>query len=255
MRPSNYHTHTVFCDGKDTPEALAREAIRLGCPELGFSGHAHTFFDESYCMSLAGTEAYKADIRALRRKYAGQLRILLGVEQDFYSEAPTDDYDYVIGSVHYVKKDGCYLPVDESRALQQQAVAEHYGGDFYAFVEDYYRTVADVYDRTHCSIIGHFDLIEKFNDDGSLFDTNHPRCRAAALAALERLMQTPAVFEINTGAIARGYRTQPYPAAWIQNELHARGKRLLWSSDCHDKKDMLFGFDARKEPYGRLSDL
>lgn len=252
MRPSNYHTHTVFCDGIDTPEALVREAIRLSCPELGFSGHSYTFFDESYCMSPAGTEAYKADVRALRQKYAGRIRILLGVEQDFYSEAPTDDYDYVIGSVHYVKKDGCYLPVDESRELQQQAVAEHYGGDFYAFVEDYYRTVADVYDRTHCDIIGHFDLIMKFNDDGALFDPYHPRCRAAVLTALKRLMQTPAVFERNTGAIARGYRTQPYPAAWIRDELHARGKCLLWSSDCHDKKDLLFGFDERQEPYGQL---
>ena len=71
-------------------------------------------------------------------------------------------------------------------------------------------------------------------------------------AALERLMQTPAVFERNTGAIARGYRTQPYPAAWIRDELHARGKCLLWSSDCHDKKDLLFGFDERQEPYGQL---
>ena len=82
-------------------------------------------FRKRYCMSLAGTEAYKAGIRDLQQTYAGQLRILLGVEQDFYSEAPTDDYDYVIGSVHYVKKDGCYLPVDESRELQLQAVAEN----------------------------------------------------------------------------------------------------------------------------------
>lgn len=255
MRPSNYHTHTTFCDGKDTPEALVREAQRLGCPELGFSGHSYTFFDESYCMSLAGTEAYKAGIRDLQQTYAGQLRILLGVEQDFYSEAPTDDYDYVIGSVHYVKKDGCYLPVDESRELQLQAVAEHYGDDFYAFIEDYYRTVADVYDRTRCDIIGHFDLITKFNNDGTLFDVNHPRYRAAASAALERLAQTPAVFEINTGAIARGYRTQPYPEPWIISELHTRGKRLLWSSDCHNKANLLFGFDERREPYGRLSDF
>lgn len=36
MIPSNYHTHTRFCDGKNTPEEIVREAIRLGCPELGF---------------------------------------------------------------------------------------------------------------------------------------------------------------------------------------------------------------------------
>ena len=34
MMFSNYHTHTTYCDGADTPEELVLEAIRLGCPEL-----------------------------------------------------------------------------------------------------------------------------------------------------------------------------------------------------------------------------
>ena len=41
MMFSNYHTHTTYCDGANTPEELVLEAIRLGCPELGFSGHSH----------------------------------------------------------------------------------------------------------------------------------------------------------------------------------------------------------------------
>ena len=110
MIPSNYHTHTIFCDGKDTPEELVQEAIRLGCPEIGFSGHSYTAFDESWCMSKEGTKEYKACVRSLQKKYAGQIRILLGVEQDLYSEEPTDEYDYIIGSVHYVKKGEVYLP-------------------------------------------------------------------------------------------------------------------------------------------------
>ena len=48
---SNYHTHTAFCDGRDEPEAIVREAIRLGCPELGFSGHSHVPFDDC-CLSV-----------------------------------------------------------------------------------------------------------------------------------------------------------------------------------------------------------
>ena len=45
MALSNFHTHTTYCDGKDTPRALAEEAMRLGCPALGFSGHSYTAFD------------------------------------------------------------------------------------------------------------------------------------------------------------------------------------------------------------------
>ena len=29
MIPANYHTHTLFCDGKNTPEEMVLEAIRL----------------------------------------------------------------------------------------------------------------------------------------------------------------------------------------------------------------------------------
>ena len=59
MPLSNYHTHTAYCDGKDTPRALVEEAVRLGCPALGFSGHSYTAYDPDCCMSPEGTQAYR----------------------------------------------------------------------------------------------------------------------------------------------------------------------------------------------------
>ena len=122
MIPGNYHTHTTFCDGKSTAEEVVRKAIELGMTELGFSGHSHTFFDHTYAMTRWGTKEYVATIRQLQEKYRDQIRIYLGVEQDYYSEEPTDEYEYIIGSVHYVKKDGCYLSVDSGRHLQIDSV-------------------------------------------------------------------------------------------------------------------------------------
>lgn len=241
MTPSSYHTHTTFCDGRNTPEEMVQEALRLGCPAIGFSGHSYTPFDESYCMSREGTKEYKACVRSLQRRYAGQIRILLGVEQDFYSEEPTNDYDYVIGSVHYVKKGRAYLPVDESAEKQVEIVNRYYGGDFYEFAEDYYKNVAGLCRKTKCNLIGHFDLITKFNERGILFDTENPRYRAAAERALQELMMHPAAFEINTGAIARGYRTEPYPEKRIIGLLLDRGIRVVKTSDAHSKEHLLYG--------------
>lgn len=246
---SNYHTHTVFCDGKNTPEELVQEALRLGCPEIGFSGHSYTFFDESYCMSPEGTEEYRACIRELQQKYEGRIRIRLGVEQDYYSEEPTAEYEYVIGSVHYVKKGTEYLPVDESRERQQQVIRQYYNGDFYSFAEDYFETAADLYRKTRCDIIGHFDLIAKFNEGGILFDPEHPRYRTAADRALQTLLQTPVRFEWNTGGIARGYRTEAYPAENITRQICAAGKKPLFSSDCHEAARLLFGADLYEERF------
>lgn len=243
---SNYHTHTAFCDGRDEPEAIVREAIRLGCPELGFSGHSHVPFDDC-CMSVEGTERYKAEIRRLKEKYADEIRIYLGVEQDYYGDLPTDDYEFVIGSVHYVEKDGEYLSVDLSRESFLQYVERFYGGDVYAFAEDYYALVARIHEKTRCRIVGHFDLITKFNEDDCLFDTAHPRYRRAALAALDALADKPVLFEINTGAISRGYRRTPYPAPWILAELRARGAGLLLSSDCHRREDLLCALEPWRD--------
>ena len=243
MIPANYHTHTRFCDGENSPEELVRRAVLLGCPELGFSGHSYTAFDESYCMSVEGTREYIAAVRSLQKEYRGKIKILLGIEQDYYSCMPTEEYDFVIGSVHYVKKDGCYLPVDESRDIQQEIVSRFYDGDFYSFIEDYYQTVTDIYRKTRCQIIGHFDLIKKFNASLDLFDPQHPRYLAAVNKALDALMDVPVTMEVNTGGIAKGYTTEPYPSQDVLSRWLAAGKPVIYSSDCHKAEQLLFGYD------------
>lgn len=243
MAYATFHNHTTFCDGKNTAEEMVQAAISLGCPALGFSGHSYTWFDETYCMSKAGTAAYKAEITRLKQAYAGTLRILCGVEQDYWSDAPTDGYDFIIGSVHYVQKNGHYLPVDNSKEELLQGVNAQYGGDLLAFCEDYYRQIADVQNKTGCTFVGHFDLVSKFNENGALFSEDDPRYRRAALSAIDALCAQNAVFEINTGAIVRGYRTTPYPSRFLLERIRDRGCKVLLNADCHDASKLLFGLD------------
>ena len=64
---TNLHTHTSFCDGKSTPEEMISYAIEKGFGSIGFSGHGHTSFDESYC--ITDTDGYIAEIKRLKEKY------------------------------------------------------------------------------------------------------------------------------------------------------------------------------------------
>ena len=251
---SNYHTHSTFCDGADSPEDLVLEAVRLGCPEIGFSGHSY-LEEDTGSMRPEGTHAYCAEVRRLKEKYADRIRVYLGIELEYYSEKPEGEtFDYVIGAVHYVRRDGLMCPVDESLERFLQNVESVYHGDFYAFAEDYYRTVADVYNRTRCQIIAHFDLITKYNEGNALFDVSHPRYVAAADRALDALLETPAVLEVNTGAIARGYRKTPYPDGRILRRWLDAGRPVILSADCHDKRQLLCGFEeiARSFPKPEL---
>ena len=242
MYYANYHTHTCFCDGRDTPEQLVREAIRLGCPALGFSGHSYAPYDAA-CMPKERILPYQAEIRRLQSAYSGQIRILLGIEQEYYSDEPTEAYDYVIGAVHNLRHGSEYRSVDHTRERLIAIVDDWFGGDWYAMVEEYYRLVGDLYEKTHCRVIAHFDLIEKFNEAGDLFDRMHPRYRAAALGALERLKTAPVIFEINTGAIARGCRTMPYPDAFLLRAMQSAHVPLMLNSDCHDRRFLLCQFE------------
>ncbi len=243
MIAKDLHMHTAYCDGKDTPEDMVLSAVDKGLDTVGISGHSYTFFDESYCMQKEDIPRYIAELRYLRAKYFDRIHVLCGVEQDYYSDYPTDEFDYIIGSVHYIKVGDEYIPVDESVEILRAAVQKHFGGDVYALCELYFDTVADVVEKTRCDIIGHFDLISKFIEREPLFDTEHPRYVKAWKAAVDRLVTYDVPFEINTGAISRGYRTQPYPDEEMIAYIKAKGGRLILSSDAHSKENIAYKFE------------
>ena len=244
MGRQDLHVHTVFSDGANSPEEMVRAAVGMGLDAIGFSDHAHTAFDESWCMAVGADAAYRAEIARLKAAYAGSIEIFCGIEQDLYSDTPTEGYDYVIGSVHYLRKDGVYLPVDETPELLRAAADEHFGGDLYALCEAYYDAVRQVPEATGATIIGHFDLISKFIERVPLFDPLHPRYVAAWQGAADALLKTGLPFEINTGAMSRGWRTSPYPAADVRDYLRARGARFLLSGDSHSAETLCYGFEA-----------
>ncbi len=238
----NLHTHTTFCDGANTPEEMVRSALALGMDSLGFSGHGPSCAPDDAAMPPESVPAYRAELLRLCPEYAGQMDILLGLERDYFWAPDGDGWDYVIGSVHYVEKDGAWLGVDHSPAVFLQTVERYYAGDCLAFAEDYYRLVGGVAEKTGCQIIGHFDLITKFNEGDRLFDATHPRYVQAALSALDLLAGRDVVFEINTGAISRGYRSAPYPAPWLLRAIRARNLPICITSDSHSASTLLHAF-------------
>ena len=240
MALPTYHAHTTFCDGRDSAEDMVKAAIKLGLSEIGFSGHAPMPFANNWCMTKDDVRAYFKTVTALKEKYKDKIRIFVGVEFDAYSSPSDIPYDYVIGSVHHVLKDGTYLTVDESMEATRHNIINYYGGDAYSYVEDYYDTVSKLYEATHCDIIGHFDLVTKFIDVDPLFSEEHPRYIYAREYALSSLLKTPAVFEVNTGGIYRGYRNVTFPSVDFAGEIYNRGGKLVINSDTHNTNSIDF---------------
>lgn len=233
MIGGDLHVHTTFCDGLADPETMVKAAIERGIARLGLLVHSYTFFDESYCVQKGREGVFQQEVAALKEIYRGQIELYCGVEQDYYSAASVSGFDYVIGSVHYLRRGDDYLPIDNSREDTVSIVRDYYDGDWYSYAEDYFRTVADVAEKIKPDIIGHFDLVAKYNGDGELFDESHPRYVAAWQAAADRLLAHCIPFEINLGGMLRSGRREPYPTLSIQRYLAAHGARVLLSGDCH----------------------
>lgn len=245
MITTNFHTHTIFCDGKDTPEEMVIEAIKKGFTALGFSGHSFFEPEKEINMSAEVQKEYIKQITELKEKYKGKIKIFCGIEQDIFSPEPLYPYDYRIGSVHNLFKDGKYYDVDASSESTKNTVDTVYGGDFDAFAEDYFALFGTVLEKTNADIIGHIDLVSKFSE--TLGYSQSDRFLKACEAAIIKLVPYNKPFEINTGAMSRGARSIPYPTKEILQLIKKHGGKIAFSSDCHNKDYLDFGFDKAVE--------
>ena len=243
----NLHSHTTYCDGDLPPEALIKAALKKGCRSLGFSEHSYIDFDTYYSMDLDRTSEYVHEVNSLKEKYKGEIEIFLGLERDYLTESAPDGLDFVIGTVHYVNKGGEYVSVDAGAKHQNRMVKTYFGGDYYEMAEDYFAVVAGIIKKTKADIVGHFDLAAKYNFSGSLFDEMHPRYVNAALGAMEEILKDCNIFEVNTGAMYRFNKPEPYPSVFLLKELRKRGGEVIMSSDSHDAQSLCFKFHEMHE--------
>ncbi len=241
---ANFHTHTTFCDGKNTPEEIIIAAIDKGFSAIGFSGHGHTDFDLRYCMK--DTEAYIAEINALKEKYKGKIQVYLGIEEDAFSPVDRSRFDYIIGSSHYFNINEKYLPIDSNYDYFKKCL-DAFEHNILLLAEAYYSNFCKYIKSRKPDIIGHFDLITKFDElDASLFFANDEYNRIAE-RYISSIADTGCIFEFNTGAISRGLRTTAYPNENLLHIIKKHDGKLILSSDSHIIDTLDFGFDEAKK--------
>ena len=228
----DYHIHTIYCDGKNAPEDYVKAAIDKGYSVIGFSGHSYVDFDVEGSMFPENEDKYFNEISALKQKYADKIEILCGIELDCCSKLDTSRFDYVIGSMHYIKQGDSYYALDISAELFRDILNKFYGGDFGALAIDYYKSVSDVVTKTNASIIAHIDLVTKYEKVLGL--KKDDRYYEAAFDAIKKLVKFNVPFEINYGIISRGHKDYPYNEDVLLKEINRLGGDIVINSDCHN---------------------
>ncbi|MCI8332384.1 MAG: histidinol-phosphatase [Clostridiales bacterium] len=246
MIKSNVHTHSTFCDGRDTPREMVQEALARGFCSLGFSSHSPIAYHPSWGMQ--DEKAYRKAIAGLKKEYEGRIEIACGIEWDLDSVIDPTDYDYTISSVHQIHHEGHVYPLDLSAEGLAACANACFDGDYGKLCRAYYDLVVQAALREGVDVVGHFDLITKFNDACALFEEDDAYLEAARHAIDAISEARPAlIFEVNTGAMARAGRKEPYPRYELLAYLYSKKIAVTLTSDCHDKTKLVVGFDTALE--------
>lgn len=239
MRYSNLHNHSTFSDGKHTLEENVRSAMEKNMLSLGFSDHSFTACDPSYCMQLEQYDEYLETIARLKQQYREQIPLYAGLELDYYSQVDPSAFDYLVASVHYIIRNGVCHPIDHSPQQQMTCIRDAFHGSVLDMAKCYYDMLTEHVEKTRPVLVGHFDVITKF----SLMPEEDERYQIIASEALQEILKYCPYVEMNTGAIARGWRKVPYLNGQLLDVVRRNGGEVVLSSDSHHRDNLTFHFD------------
>lgn len=233
---ADYHVHTPLCHhAAGWPVEFAARAVALGLGELGLADHnpMPAPFDD-WRMLREDLPRYLDEVEKARAQFP-QLTIRLGLECDYLAgrEAWIEelrtmaDWDYFIGSVHYL--------LDGTEVDHPKYLSRHRGGDGDALWTSYWETFVAAIRSGLFDFMGHPDLPKKF---GFRPASDLRRFYEPAIAALA---DTGTPFEINTAGWRKDCREQ-YPAREFLELAHTAGIPLLINSDAHAVAELTAGF-------------
>jgi histidinol-phosphatase (PHP family) len=236
--PYSIHLHTPYSDGATPAAHVAEAAARSHLSVLGFSEHAPLGDDVTWTLPAGRVEEYRAEVSHLRNRYAGSMEILCGLECDWWQGRPDaqagiqrPDWDYLIGSVHFVGQDPGAWAVDESPEVFARGVQSVFGSIRDAcdafFAAEREAALSGRYD-----VLGHYDLVKKYNKGGCFFDATATWYRDMAVSVVEAAARSGIIVEVNTAGLDKPVG-ECYPAPWLVERCVARGVRLTLTSDAH----------------------
>ncbi len=234
----DYHMHTPLCGhATGNPSEYAKQAVKVGLKEIGFSDHAPFIVKPlpGITMTIDELSIYHAMIEAVRAQFNGQLKIRIGIEADFIPDyehktktiLDAYPYDYVIGSVHFIKDWGFDNP------QERQKWDEH---DVNKVYRDYFELLRASASAGLFNIIAHPDLVKKFGHQ----PTEDMSVEIQKTA--EVFKETGVAIEINTSG-RRKTVGEMYPALRDLTIYCRAGVPLTFGSDAHKPQEVGCDYD------------
>ena len=236
--PADYHTHTPLCmHAEGEPEAFVLSAIAARVTEYGISCHAPAQpepFDDWRMLESQLPDYFQWIARA-KTEANGTIPIRAGLECDWLpgcepwieSLAGKYDWDYLIGSVHYLSD----WDFDNPAWLEKWAKTD---------IDDawtrYWTTYTDMAESGLFDILGHPDLIKKFGykPSGDLRRYYEP--------VIDAIAASGSAIELNTAGWHKPCK-EAYPEPEFLHLAYSAGIPLVISSDAHHPNEVARDFE------------
>jgi histidinol-phosphatase (PHP family) len=254
MLLTNYHTHTHFCDGAESPVKYCNMAIQKNISVLGFSSHAPLPFPCKWTLPVDRFDEYVASINRLKEDYRSKVEIYCGLEMDYIpalwntikSLYDISRLDYLIGSIHFVDEypDGTPWTIDGSNEEFRKGFREVFHNDSHAVIRKYFQYTREMIDVMQPKIIGHIDKIKMQHNGDCLVPETDLVYRDELIKTLEKIATSGNIVEINTRGVYRRNETDFYPSFWVIQEMAQLKIPVMVNSDAHQPDELTKLFEA-----------
>jgi histidinol-phosphatase (PHP family) len=228
----DYHMHTTFSDGNDTYLSYLEQARKRDLAEIGFSDHI-TLHPTVWGVQEVDYPVLRENLKNLCNDFSEDVQVRFGLEVDYFEGKEEEiaqvisyfPVDYVIGSVHFI--DGWNFDGDQS------LYGKWPNDEVY---QRYFKLLQKAAKSGLFDIIGHFDLVKKFNcwpesDQTHLFDET-----------LKVMGEANVVMELNTSGLDRPCK-EVYPSQKIIELAFKNGVAVTLGSDAHRPEQVGRYFD------------
>lgn len=237
---ADYHVHSEYSDDSTYPlEQVIRDAIGMGMDEICITDHVDygikKDWDAGEEIAYRGSQPlanvdyprYMAALRDMQSRYGDRIRIRVGLEfgiqthtiPQFRALLTRYPLDFVILSIHQVENQEFWTQ-EFQRGRTQREYNERYYEELLAVVQQY----------QGYSVLGHLDLITRYDEQGVY---PFERVRPLVEAILRRVIADGKGIEVNTSSHRYGLTDTTPSVAILQLYRELGGTILTIGSDSH----------------------
>lgn len=249
---ANFHSHTLFSDGKAAPEKYADAAIEKGFNAYAFTDHAPLPFDCHWCIKPNELNNYIESIKNEKQRCEKLIEIYCGLEVDYIPQIistsddvfKNPDFDFLIGSLHFLChfSDQTYWDIASSAENFKRGLYEIFGNNAKALILKYYETMCEMIENHKFTILGHIDMIKMHNHENCLFSESDLWYKKAVHEVLECAKSRNLFIEINTRGWYKKRTKDFYPSFEIMKQISGMKIPIVLNSDTHQVEEIDVGF-------------